>query len=105
MSGNSLNGQRRRFSAETKWQAIQEARQGGVPVSQVCQKYDIRPGQFYQWEQTAERAALTALRGQTRGRRRVSPREEALLAEIERLRAVVAELSMENLSLKKGRWP
>jgi len=29
----------------------------------------------------------------------------ALRAEIERLRAVVAELSTENLELKKGHWP
>jgi transposase-like protein len=72
--------------------------------SQTCEKYQIRPSQFYQWERTAEQAATEALRGQKRGRRKTNPREEELLAEIERLRAVIAEISMENLALKKGAW-
>lgn len=96
--------QRRRFTAEVKLKAIQEARQGGVPVRQVCEQYDIRPSQFYQWERKAEQAALEGLRPQKRGRKKVSPREEQLLAEIERLREVIAELNKENLVLKKGVW-
>jgi transposase-like protein len=95
---------RRRFTAEAKLKAIQEARQGGVPVRQVCEQYDIRPSQFYQWERKAEQAALKGLRPQKRGRKRVSPREEQLLAEIERLREVIAELNKENLALKRGVW-
>ena len=47
---------------------------------------------------------MEALRNGKRGRRRADP-EVALRAEIERLRAVVAELSVENLELKKGHWP
>jgi len=96
--------QRRRFTAEVKLKAIQEARQGRVPVRQVCEQYDIRPSQFYQWERKAEQAALEGLRPQKRGRKKVSPREEQLLAEIERLREVIAELNKENLVLKKGVW-
>ena len=96
--------QRRQWSAETKLTAIRKVRQGGTSVSQTCEKYQIRPSQFYQWERTAEQAATEALRGQKRGRRKTNPREEELLAEIERLRAVIAEISMENLALKKGAW-
>ncbi len=44
------------------------------------------------------------MQGQPRGRKKLRPNEEALLAEIERLREVIAELSSENLRLKKGRW-
>jgi hypothetical protein len=47
---------------------------------------------------------LEALRGRKRGRKKTSPREEELLAEIDRLREVVAEITSENLQLKKGRW-
>ena len=102
-TGNS-NRPRRRLAAEVKLRAIQEARQGGVPISQVCEKYAIRPAQFYQWEKTAEQAALVALQGRPRGRRVVSAREAELQAEIERLREVIAEISTENLELKKGGW-
>ena len=103
---NTTNGKRRRrqFSPQVKLQAIQEARQGGVPVSQVCEKYDIRPSQFYQWEKMAEKGALEALRGKKRERKRVSPREEQMQEELLRLREVIAEISAENLELKRGRW-
>ena len=101
---DSTRQRRRRFTAEVKLKAIQEARQGGVPVRQVCEKYDIGPSQFYQWERKAEEAALEGLRPQKRGRKRVSPREGQLLAEIEQLREVIAELNKENLALKRGIW-
>jgi len=104
MKANSGNGRRRHFPPELKLQAIQEARQGGVPISQVCEKYGIYPSPFYRREKAGERAALEALRGRKRGRKRISPREEQLLGEIDRLRDVIAELSAENLQLKKGRW-
>lgn len=94
---------RRQLTAEVKLRAVREARQGGVAVSQVCTKYQIQPGQFYQWEKRAEQAALVALRGQVAGRKRVHPREEELVSEVQRLQAVIAELTVENLQLKKGR--
>jgi len=104
MINSEARARRRRITAETKLRALQEARQGGVPISQVCARYGIRPSQFYQWEKLAERAAIEALRGQKRGRKKLTAREEALLAEITRLREVIAELNVENLSLKKGAW-
>jgi transposase-like protein len=103
---------RRQFTAEVKLKIIREARLGNLPVSQVCAKYDISPTLFYQWERTAEKGARTALQAQPRGRKKLRPAEEELLAEIQRLREIVAELSSENpsassgqvLQLKKGRW-
>ena len=95
---------RRQFSAGLKYQVLREARQTGTPVSQVCAKHQISPPLFYQWERAAERGALTALNNQPRGRKKLRPSEEAFVAEINRLREVVAELSSENLQLKKGRW-
>jgi HPt (histidine-containing phosphotransfer) domain-containing protein len=54
-----------------------------------------RAGQFYVWEKYARQGALSALRNGKRGRKE-SKREETLKSEVERLRAVIAELSMEN---------
>ena len=95
---------RRQFTAALKYQVLREARQTGTPVSQVCAQHQISPTLFYQWERAAERGALTALNNQPRGRKKLRLSEEALLAEINRLREVVAELSVENLQLKRGRW-
>ncbi len=95
---------RRHIPAETKLQVLKEARSTNLSLSQVCEQYGISPTLFYQWEQIANRAALTALQGQPRGRKKVRPSEEALLAEVQRLREVIAEITSENLQLKKGRW-
>jgi transposase-like protein len=106
MSSNSNSHQlvRRQFSAETKLQILKEVRTANLPVSQVCERYQISPTLFYQWEKVADRAAHTALQGQPKGRKKLRPTEEALLAEVHRLREVIAELSAENLQLKRGRW-
>ena len=101
----SANGKaRRQIPGETKLQVLKEGRSTNLTISQVCDQYQISPTQFYQWEQIADRAALAALQGQARSRKKLRPSEEQLLAEVQRLREVIAELSAENLQLKKGRW-
>jgi transposase len=95
---------RRQFPAETKLQILKEGRTTNLTISQVCDQYQISPTLFYQWERIADRAAMSALQGHPRGRKKLRPSEEALLAEVLRLREVIAELSSENLQLKKGRW-
>ena len=95
---------RRQWTAEAKLQIIEEARQTAQSVSVVCRRHGIAPGQFYAWEKKAHQGALKALREGRRGRKS-SSREVQLKTEITRLRAVVSELSAENLELKKGLWP
>lgn len=95
---------RRQFTAEGKLKIVREARLANIPVSQVCAKHDISPTLFYQWERIADAGARTALQAQPRGRKKLRPAEEELLVELTRLREIIAELSSENLRLKKGRW-
>ena len=104
MKTNDESKARRKFSAETKLQILKEGRHTNLSISQVCDQYEISPTLFYQWERMADRAAMTALQGQPRGRKKLRPSEEALLTEVQRLREVIADLSSENLQLKKGRW-
>lgn len=104
MKNNSERKIRRHIPADTKWQILKEGRSTNLTISQVCEQYQISPTLFYQWERTAERGARQALQGQPRGRKKLRPSEEALLNEIQRLREVIAEITSENLRLKKGRW-
>ena len=104
MKNNSERKTRRHIPADTKWQILKEGRSTNLTISQVCEQYQISPTLFYQWERQADQAALKALNGQARGRKKVRPAEEQLLAEVQQLQAVIAELSAENLQLKKGRW-
>jgi transposase len=96
--------QHRRWTAEEKLRILAEGRQTGQAISEVCRRYQIAPGQFYAWEKQARQGALEALRKGQPGRRKVDPTAQ-MEAEIERYRTVVAELSAENLQLKKGLWP
>ena len=104
MKTNNGSKPRRQFPAETKLQIVKEGRTTNLTIGQVCDQYQISPTLFYQWERIADRAALMALQGQPRGRKKLRPAEEALLAEVQGQREVIAELSSENLRLKKGRW-
>ncbi|MCL0103832.1 transposase [Dehalococcoidia bacterium] len=91
----------RRLSAEEKLRVVEEGRQSGASISEVCRRHQIAHTQFYRWERLARQGALEALRNGAR-KARNGKREEQLLAEITRLRAVVAELTAENLTLKRG---
>jgi len=95
---------RRRWTAEEKLKILEEARCTEQSVSEVCRRHGIATGQFYTWEKRARQGSLAALRNGKRGRRQ-SKQDEQLEAEVNRLRAVIAELSAENLALKKGLWP
>ena len=98
-----MNSQKkiRHLKAEEKLQIIEEARKTGNTVSEVCRRHGVGTGQFYVWEKYARQGALTALRNGKRIQKE-SKEEEILKSEVGRLRAVIAELSMENLELKKG---
>ena len=95
---------KRSWSAEEKLRILEEARQGGLAVSEVCRRHQIAATQFYLWEKQARQGALLALRPHARGRKPV-PAEVRLEAEVRRLRVAVAELAMENLEFKRGHLP
>lgn len=95
---------RRRWTADQKLKILDEARQAGQSVSEVCRRHQISAGQFYTWEKLARVGAREALQSHGRGAKAPDPTAD-LQAEVTRLRAVVAELSAENLTLKKGHWP
>jgi len=98
------NSSRRRWTAEEKLQIIEEGRQAGQTISEVCRHHQVAPGQFYTWEKLARQGALVALRNGQRGPQKTDPTPQ-LQSEIERLRDVIAAISAENLQLKRGLWP
>ena len=95
---------RRTWSAQQKLTILDEARKAGMTVSEVCRRHAVSVGQFYAWEKQARQGALEGLRASPRGPKRADPTAE-LTTELTRLRMVIAELSAENLALKKGLWP
>ena len=94
---------RRVWQPEQKLQIVEEARQTGQGVSEVCRRHQIAPTLFYQWERQARAGALSALRPQKPGRKPAAETER-LEAELTRLRTAITELTLENLELKRGPW-
>ena len=84
----------RRFTAEQKLEILREADQPGVTVSEVCRRHGLSPSVFYRWR------AVPLKRDAQRAPRKDDP-EARHKAEIERMRAVIAEITAENLELKK----
>lgn len=92
---------RRRWTAEQKLAVLQEGRQTGMTVSEVCRRHELQPSQYYAWEKQAREGALHALRHGPGGRPKAD-HSTALKAEVERLRIALAEITVENLTLKRG---
>lgn len=93
--------QGRRLTAEEKLRVVVEGRQSGATISEVCRRHQVDHAQFYRWERLARQGSLEALRNGAR-KSKNGKREEWLVSEVNRMRAVAAELIAENLTLKRG---
>jgi transposase len=92
----------RRFTAEEKLTILKEAEQPGVSLAEVCRKHAITPSLIYNWRAVAQDAAGSALkRADRRGQAKPDAELTRLQADLGRMRAVVAEITAENLELKK----
>ena len=94
-------GEHRRFTAEQKLEILREAVQGGVTVSEVCRRNALAPSVFYRWRAVAQSGSTVALKQDAKRTPRKDDRQARQEAEIARLRAVIAEITAENLELKK----
>jgi transposase len=92
----------RRFTAEEKKAILDEAQQPGVTLSEVCRKHQVSPALVYRWRAVAQQATTQALQNvDSRGKSSPDAQTARLEAELERMRRVVAEITAENLELKK----
>lgn len=91
----------RRFTAEQKIEILREAEQPGVRVSEVCRRHGLAPSVLYRWRAVAQGDSAVALKRDAQRKPRKDDAEARHKAEIERMRAVIAEITAENLELKK----
>ena len=91
----------RRFTAEQKLEILKEAEQPSVTVSEVCRRHQLAPSMLYRWRAVAQGGSAVALKRDARRGPRKDDAETRYKAEIERMRAVIAEITAENLELKK----
>jgi transposase len=92
---------RRRFPAEEKIRILLEGIRAEVSVAELCRREGIHPTVYYKWLKDFLEAGKGRLRGDTK-REATAEEIRQLREENERLKQLVAELSLANLTLKKS---
>jgi transposase len=92
---------RRKFPAEEKIRVVMEGIRAEVSVADLCRREGIHPTIYYKWLKDFREAGKGRLRGDAK-REATSHEVQDLRQENERLKLLVADLSLENLTLKKA---
>jgi transposase len=91
---------RRKWTAADKLRIVMAGMQADVDVAELCRREGINPTQYYGWKrQLLSSASKIFENGRKTKQRGVEARKEA---KIQRLERVIAEITTENLELKKG---
>jgi len=97
----SENRKRRQWSAAEKLRIVLAGMQPGVEVSDLCRREGLNPVQFYAWRKQLLGSADRVFEDK---RGRPNAQQERLEADNARFKSVIAEITAENLELKKRRW-
>ena len=94
---------RRQFSPEDKIKILRLHLLEKRPISEVCEKHQITPTQFYQWQKTffENGAAAFAKNGSTRTSSQAEQKAAKLEEKLRRKDEVIAEIMAEHILLKK----
>jgi|SRR5437867_2132974 len=95
----SENGKRRKWTAAEKLRIVLAGMQPDVEVSELCRREGINPTQYYGWRKQLLSSASKVFDAPESKR---SASEERKEADLRRLKDVIAEITAENLELKKG---
>ena len=103
--GPEMERTRRNFTPEQKVNILREHLIEHVPVSDVCDKHQIQPTLFYQWQKTFFEKGSAAFESRLSSSRVAGHRERRLLALENKLTMrteALAELMEEHVRLKKS---
>ena len=96
----SQSKKRRQWSATKKLEIVLAGMEPGIEISELCRREGISPTQYYSWKKQLIGSA-EAVFGQKGNRKESSKKADPKEEELNRLRAVIAEITAENLELKK----
>jgi transposase len=91
------NGKRKRWSAAEKLRIVLAGMEPGVEISDLCRREGVNPTMYYQWKRQLLGAAERIFEKENKP----SAREQRLSTELTRAKDVIAEITAENLDLKK----
>jgi transposase len=94
---------RTNFTAEQKIRILREHLLEDVPISDVCDRHGLRPGQFYLWQkQLFEHGAQVFHRTPDRQERELKKKLQKLQDQTREKDEVIAEVTRELVFLKKA---
>ena len=96
-SGSRPHG-RRKFGAADKLRIVLAGLQADTKVSELCRREGISATQFYQWKDRLLGSAAKVFEDKGGG---PSVQEERSAAQLARMKDVIAEITAENVELKK----
>jgi len=89
---------RKRWTAAEKLRIVLAGMEPGVEISDLCRREGVNPTMYYQWKRQLLGAAERIFE---RKEHKPSAREQHLSVELTRAKDVIAEITAENLDLKK----
>ena len=91
---------RRIWTASEKLRIVLLGLDGSVDISELCRREGVSPTQFYTWKKRLLGSAAKVFAEGSGSK--ASVREQRLDTELRRAKDVIAEITAENLDLKKG---
>lgn len=88
---------KRKIPPQKKLMILMEGLRGDVSIAEVCRRHGITSTQFYDWKKRLLDKANEVFATKRKSR----AKEERQSQEIEKLKSVIAEITAENLDLKK----
>jgi len=96
----SAKKERRHWTPERKLRLVLESLQSEGKISELCRREGLVPTQVYDWRKKLMASAETVFARKKDGHPE-DRRVEKLEAENQRMKSVIAEITAENLDLKK----
>ena len=93
-----MNGTKRKWTATEKMRIVMTGLQKDVDVAELCRREGISPTQYYGWKKILLSSATKVFEDR---RQKQDAAEAKKDAKIQRMQSVIAEITAENLELKK----
>jgi len=94
-----MSQKRRKWSAEEKLRIVLAGVSGDIEVSELCRREGINPTQYYGWKKQLLGSAGKVF---ANGSDKPDASQRRIETELTRAKDVIAEITAENLDLKKG---
>jgi transposase len=91
---------RRTWTAGEKLRIVLTGLEGSVDISELCRREGINPTQYYGWKKQLQGAATKIF--DRNHESKPSAKQQRLETDLRRAKDVIAEITAENLELKKG---